>query len=157
MKRLILFVGLVSILLLTACKNDGGGYTFPRKARFSVEEAESGVCFTATVSDDYAEFVFTKPQTINGLTAITKDGVNYSLTFNGNTISLSNTAVSVATDFTAATELLKNAGKEKGGTICVETGDIYAKANVNNGEITELCFVSGATKRNYRITTEVKE
>lgn len=157
MKRLFLMLCIFCVLLFAACVNDGGGYVFPLKARFSIQETESGVRFTATVSGDYAKFVFTEPQTLSGLTAITTDGVNYELTFNGGTLSLSDTAVSVATDFTAAIELLKSAGNEKDGTIYAETENIYAKATVCNGELTELCFVSGATKRNYRITTEVRE
>lgn len=157
MKRLIFWVCLFSAVLFSACQNNGEGYAFPQKARFLIEEAESGVCFTATVSGDYARYSFTKPQTISGLTATTTDGVNYELSFNGCTLSLSDTAVSVATDFAAATELLKSAGKQKGGTICAEAGDTYAQATVRNGEPTELCFVSGATKRNYKVTTEVSE
>lgn len=143
--------------MFTACQGGDNDYSFPQKARFSITETESGVCFTVTVSDDYAEYVFTAPQTVSGLTAITKDGINYELTFNGRTMSLSDAAISVATDFTAATELLKTAGKEKSGTIAADMGEIYAKATVQNGKLTELSFVSGATKRNYKIITEVSE
>lgn len=156
MKRIFISLGLIALILFTACSRDDG-FSFPDKARFSVEEIESGISFTATIFNDYAEYSFSKPDELYGLTAITDDGVNYKLTYDGVNVSLFGLSIAVARDFAAATELLKSIGKKNGSIVSAEAEGIYAEAVIANGGMKTLCFTSHTAKRKYLIKTEVSE
>ncbi len=117
-------------------------------------EESGGVSFTAVLDGSFAEFNFTAPNTIKGLSAKTNDGVTYALSFGGIETESTGLPVKAACDFAAALELLGAGFEQNGSTLYAEAGGMYAEAVTEGGYLTEITFFGGARKRKYKIKTE---
>lgn len=153
MKRFFLLF-LVVCVPLCGCKGAGARFEIPQKGRFSVTDELSGVSFTASVDGSFAEFEFSAPETIAGLSATTADGVAYKLEYGGVKAEFTSFSVSAAADFVSALELLSFGYKNSGGTLYAEADGVWAEAVTDGNRIAELSFFNGSQKRKYKIKTE---
>lgn len=142
------------VLLISACTTTDTGFEISQKGRYAVTEELSGIEFKAVLEGVYAEYSFTKPLSVTGLTAVTADGVGYTLSYGGIKTQLCGASVDIAADFSAALELLRSLGEHKNGVIHAQADALYAEATINENNISEISFYNGKQKRIYKIITE---
>lgn len=153
MKRLFLLF-IAFLLILCGCAREKQSFKLPQRGRFEVVEENGGISFTAVLDGSFAEFNFTGPDTIKGLSAKTNDGAVYVLSFGGIETDVTGLPVKAACDFAAALELLGEGFEQNGGTLYAEAGGVYAEAETEDGNLTAITFFGGAKKRKYKIKTE---
>ncbi len=141
-------------LILTGCNKGTNKFEFPLKAKYFVTEEESGVVFEAVFDGEYREYAFISPQTLSGLCVTTNDGVTYNFSYKSMETQLGSNAIEVASDFSAAVELLKTSKLNK-NKFFASADAIYAEGIIENENITAIEFFNGAVKRRYKIKTEV--
>lgn len=127
---------------------------FTRNGTYKVSVIDTPIEFTVVLNGDYEEYTFTSPPTVSGLKAITYDGVNYSLSFNGIESNAYSSAIKVATDFSAATSLLEKVGTFDGDTFTATIDSQTAKATTNKKTMDSVYYSNGTNTRNYKIITE---
>lgn len=115
---------------------------------------DTDISFEARIDGECERYVFISPPTLNGLTATTYDGVNYTLEFNDIQSTATSKAIDAATDFSAALRLLESARTVKKITTSVTIDGLSAYATFDGKGLARLSFYDGNAHRNYTITTE---
>lgn len=129
-------------------------FDFKAKGLYTVALEGSDVEFRAAIDGLCREYTFTAPQSICGLSALTLDGVSYSVKYGELSFEASEIAIKAATDFGAAMEFLESTGEYSGGRIYAEVDGISAEGLFDGKQIVSLAFYDGKNGRNYKITTE---
>ncbi len=154
MRRLLyLFLVICTALCFFSCEKAEEA-NFVCKGIYTVQLVDSEICFRAVLDEEYQEYVFTEPEAIAGLKAVSYDGVDFELDYKGIKQNVYSFALKSATDFSAATELLQKAGVKNGDRVSAFVDGLSAEGITKNGKLTELSFTDGRNKRNYIIVTE---
>ncbi len=154
MKRPVYFVMLLMMLLGLCGCTDTADFKFVKKGEYKVITEDGDISFIAVLDGNYEKYTFTSPKTVYGLTATTYDGVNYTLNFDGIEKECFSEAIKVATDFSAAAELLELNGKVNKNRLCACVDGQKAEAVIGKSSVTEIDFTDGKDTRNYKIITE---
>ena len=155
LKRLSVLILVVFSFLLCSCnKATNAELDFVRKGIYTVQLEGTELTFSAVLDGEYQEYCFTAPSTVAGLKAISYDGVSFELDYQGIKQNAHSQAIKCATDFSAATELLDQAGAVNGNTTTANADGLKAKGVFENKRLTKLEFYDGKDTRIYKITTE---